>query len=315
MAERDLILSLAKVLIAAAWADHELTTEEQESLQDLLFRLPESYETGNRRLNSKEWALLEMYMAAPVGEEERALLIHELQESLHTSEELALVQQALDDLIQADGLISPQEQVVRDEVQAALESADVGLLGSLTRLLRGPLARRTDAVENAPNRALYFDDFVRNRVYYAVRQRMDEDDAALYLPDDTLRRLSAIGGLMARVAHVDQEVTDAEFDTMVERLQSALEISQNEAMFVAQVAVDEVTPEMDFLRLTRELAGTITPEEGARVLDLLFAVADADGMVSTAEIEEIYTISYNLNLAHGDFIGAKMKIPGEQRES
>ena len=69
---------------------------------------------------------------------------------------------------------------------------------------------------------------------------------------------------------------------------------------------------MDFLRLTRELSRTITPEEGAQVLDLLFAVADADGMVSH---EEIYTISYNLNLAHGDFIVAKMKIPSERWES
>lgn len=315
VSERNLILALAKVLIAAAWADHDLTPDERDSLQDLLFRLPESYQTGNRRLNSQEWTMLEMYLDSPVGEEERALLVHELQEAIRTSDDQELALQALDDLIRADGAISPQEEAMREQVRAALEEADVGLLGYLTGLLRGPMDRRSQAVEDAPNRARYFDDFIRNRVYYAVRQQMDEDDAELYLPDETLRRLSAIGGLMARVAHVDQQVTDAEFDTMVELLQSALEISQNEALFVAQVAIDEVTPSMDFLRLTRELSGTLTPEEGGKVLDLLFAVADADGYVSHEEIEQIYTISYNLNLAHGDFITAKMKIPGERRES
>ena len=72
---------------------------------------------------------------------------------------------------------------------------------------------------------------------------------------------------------------------------------------------------MDFLRLTRELASQITPEEGEQLLDLLFGVADADGQVTHQEIEEIYTISYNLNLTHKQFIAAKTKIPAERRAS
>jgi uncharacterized tellurite resistance protein B-like protein len=308
-------LTLAKVIIAAAWADHDLTPEEKDSLQDLLFRLPESYETGNRRLSSQDWAVLEMYLASRVGPEERALLIEELRSLLRTPKDKELVFQAIDDLVRADGVVTPQEAVVEEEIRAALEDADLGLFAQLTRLLQGPMERRSEAMQNAPNRAQYFDEFVRNRVYYAVRRHMDEGAAELYIPDDKLRRLSAIGGLMARVAHVDRDVTDAEFDAIVEMLQSELEIDQNESMFVAQVAIDEVSADMDFLRLTRELSASITPEEGDQLLDLLFDVADADGYVSHNEIEEIYTIAFNLNLSHRQFIRAKLKIPSERRES
>jgi len=315
MAERNLILSLAKVIIAAAWADHDLTPAEKDSLQDLLFRLPESYKSGNRRLSSQEWAVLEMYLDAPVGEEERAALIEELKAALRRPEDRQLALQALDDLIHADGEVTPQEKAVEDEVQAALEDVDLSFFGQLGRLLQGPMERRDTAMRDAPNREQYFEEFVRNKVYYAIRRRLDEEDAELYIADEKLRRLSAIGGLMARVAHVDRTVEDSEFDTMVEKLQSALGVDANEAMFVAQVAVSEVSADMDFLRLTRELSRTITPDEGARLLDLLFAVADADGYVSHNEIEEIYTISFNLNLSHRQFIEAKVKIPAERRES
>ncbi|MBV7334615.1 TerB family tellurite resistance protein [Chloroflexi bacterium TSY] len=316
MANRNLILSLAKVIIAAAWADHALTNEESNSLKDLLFKLPESYrEGGNRRLSAKEWAMLEMYMESPIGPEERAQLITELQEALNTPREKKLALNALNELIHADGVITAEEQAVSDEIRAALDNVNVSIFGQLARLITSPIERRTEELGQAPNRDRHFDDFVRNKVYYGIQRRLDLGEFELLIPDDKLRRLAAIGGLMARVAHIDREVTDSEFDTMVELLQSELSVGHHEALFVAQVAVSEVSPDMDFLQLTREIVTNITPETGAQLLDLLFAVADADGKVTHQESEEIYNIAYNLNLTHKQFIDAKVKIPTERRDS
>ena len=313
MAQRELILALAKVIIAAAWADNELTPAESNSMKDLLFRLPESHSSGNRRLNSQEWAMLEMYMDSPVGAAERAQLITDLQAALHSAEDKELVMQTLDNLVRADGVITAEEQAVVTEIQSALDEVDVGFLGQLSRLLQGPMQRRAEAVSRAANREQYFEEFVRNKVYYGVRRKLDQEHIELELPDETLRRLSSIGGLMARVAQVDGKVTDEEFAEMVHILQDTMDVTHEQALFISQVAVSEVSHELDFLRLTRELAAVITPEEGDRLLCTLFLVAVADGFVSNEESEEIFNIGYSLNLTHRQFIQAKLTIPADKR--
>ena len=85
MKKQHLILTLAKVLLAAAWADGEMSHEEINSMKDLLFRLPQ--------LSARQWASLQMYMEAPVGDAERARLVDELRRraaQLHRRVDLAL---------------------------------------------------------------------------------------------------------------------------------------------------------------------------------------------------------------------------------
>lgn len=315
MSDRTLILALAKVIIAAAWADNQLTNEEQNCLKDLLYKLPESHESGNRHLNATEWARLEMYIESPVGESERGQLVEDLKSALRTTEDRELALAYLNNLIGADGIITEDEKAVVAEIRRALESVNLNIFGQFARVLRGPVERRKSAISKAPNREHFFDDFIRNKVYYAVQQRLAHENVKWELPESKLRRLSAIGGLMARVAHIDQTVTDSEFDAMVKRLEADLQVARDESLFIAQVAITSVSAEMDFVRLTRELASEITPQEGDQLLDLLFGIADADGEVSHEEIEEIYNISFNLNLSHRQFITAKTKIPAERRAS
>lgn len=315
MSERNLILALAKVIIAAAWADNELSNEEQNCLKDLLYKLPETHKTGNRRLNAQEWARLEMYIESPVEADERGQLIEDLKAALRTNEDKELALRYLDGLINADGVITAEETEVVDEIRQALDSANLNIFGQLARLLQGPVERRQHALNTAPNRERYFDDFIQNRVYYGIQRRLDKGTFNLNISEKQLRRLSAIGGLMARVAHIDREVSDSEFDVMVEQLKNVMSVPHEEALFVAQVAITEVSADMDFLRLTRELAREIKPEEGQLLLNLLFAVADADGFVTNQESEEIFNIAYNLNLTHRQFINAKTTVPADRRES
>ena len=62
MAERKLVLALAKVLIAAAWADGDLAHDEVNSMKDLLFFLPQ--------ISARQWSSLAIYIETPIGEEE-----------------------------------------------------------------------------------------------------------------------------------------------------------------------------------------------------------------------------------------------------
>jgi uncharacterized tellurite resistance protein B-like protein len=254
-----------------------------------------------------------MYIESPIGPQERARLVEDLKTTLTSSADKALALSALDDLIHADGEITESERAVVEEIRAAIESVDVSILGKIGRLIQGPIRRRSEAIANAPNREAYLEDFIRNKVYYALRQRLRQGAENLNLPDDALRKLSLAGGLMARVAHVDREVTEAEIAAMEAALQRHWKITPTEAALIAEVAVSSLAPDMDFYRLTREFFTSTSPDERVKFLDVLFAVADADGHVSFEEIEEIRAIANVLRTTHKQFIDAKLKIPRQRR--
>ena len=313
MNERDVILKLARVIIAAAWADGEISNEEINSLKDLLFRLPQIGNGQSAQLSGQEWARLEMYIETPVNADERARLVADLQDSLQSPEQKALVREALEEMIEADGVISDSEREVVSEIQEALESVDKGLFSGLQRLVGGAVQKRTEAVANAPNREDYFDDFIKNKVYYTVHQRLSNEGLAFEIPDEELRLLSLAGGLMAKIAQIDRVVTEEEFKSIAQSIRDNWKISNEAATFVSEVAVSAVDVTYDSFRMMRELVGLTTEDQRRRFLTALFAVANADGDISFDETEEIRLVAKGINLTHRDFIDAKLEALGQER--
>jgi uncharacterized tellurite resistance protein B-like protein len=301
----DAIKALAKVMIAAAWADGEISIEEMNSLKDLLFQLPE--------MTASDWAELDIYIETPVGDAERARLVADLQTSLRTSQDKELAMAMIDELVGADGDISAEERASVDEIKAGIKEANAGVLGSMGNFLGSSVNRRSKAVSAAPNRELYLDDYVKNKVYYSISRRLELEETTIDIPEKELRRLSLAGGLMARVAYVDQEIQEGEFDSMVSAIKGNWQLTDIEAALVAETAVSTITQGLDYYRLSRRFFESTTEEERVRFMDALFAVADADGRVSYEEIEEIRTIATVLKLSHKQFIDAKLKIPRERR--
>ncbi len=305
--DSNLILTLGKVLVAAAWADREVSLDEINSLKDLLFRLPE--------LTGREWAALEMYIESPVGAAERQRLVEQLKQQLRSSADKQLALRALDELIKADGEITDQELEIAQAIQSEIESVNTSLFGQLGRLVGGSLARRQAELQSAPNREAHFEDFIKNKVFYGLQRRMSNSEQQIEIPEADLRLLCLAGGLMARVAHVDLEVTDDELEAIVAALVDEWNLEDSQARFVAEVAVSEIGPDMDYYRLTREFFEATEEPQQAEFLTVLFRVADADGAVSHEEIEEIRAISNSLRLTHKRFIDAKLTVPRERRAS
>ena len=306
MPEDQVIMPLAKVIIAAAWADGELTHDEINSLKDLLFHMPD--------ITARDWAKLEMYIDSPVDDAERERLIADLQSAMVSKRDKELAVTELDQMVHADGELTSEEEAVVEEIRTAIEDVDTGIFGGMGRLVRGPVSRRSQKVANAPNRELYFEDFMSNRIYYNIRLRLDlvnEED--LPMSEAELRKFSLAGGLMARVAYVNRDASKAEYDSMRNALGKCWQIGDEEAAVVVEVAVSEISKDLDYYRLSREFFGSTTEAERLCFLDVLFAVADGDGRVSYEEIEEIRMIANMLKLTHKQFIDAKLKIPPDRR--
>jgi uncharacterized tellurite resistance protein B-like protein len=112
---------------------------------------------------------------------------------------------------------------------------------------------------------------------------------------------------MARVAQVDSVVLETEMDKMnsiaatgwgtMSILQTGWGLSNEAAVFVIQVAISEVSKNFDYLRMSRDFFDISTPAERADLLELLFAVANADGQISNDEFNEIRSIADYLLLS------------------
>lgn len=304
MANNDLIMTLGKVIIAAAWADGEITTNEENCLKDLIFNLPD--------VTARQWEELEIYMDSPVGDAERARLVAELRDATRSEEQKALIMSTLRRMVGADSDVTEKEQAIIDEVQQSLESAEVGIWGMLSRTL---IDRRSEAVVDAPNREQDLEDFINNRLYYRVKQQMAAANVDLELDERELRRLSLAGGLMGVVAHVSPEITSGERAAISSALQQYWGVSPEHAAFVTEAAVAPDMAGQDFYRLMREFSEETTLEERRQFLRVLFAVAAADGKASFDEIEQLRVVAQGMKLTHGEFIEAKLTLPREMRAS
>lgn len=300
---RTRMLDLAKVLIAAAWADGEITIDEQNCLKDIIFHLSD---TGVQ-LSAQEWEMLDMYIEAPIGADERARLVADLQGAIQTPDDRQYVLQSLQQMALADGVSGEEEQQVINEIGQAMQESDVSLLDGLNRLLGRTLNRRSAAVANAPNREAYFDDYLQNKVYYETNRILREEGRSLEISDQEMRRLGLAGGLMARIAKVDQDVSESEMEAMVDILTDTWQLGRDAAVFVANVAVSSLDVTYDYYRMTREFATSTSLEERKRFLVALFLIAGADEDVSFDETEEIRLVARGINVSHQDFIGAKLQ--------
>ena len=305
MAESEIIMALAKVLVAEAWVDGRVSVEEINSLKDLLFHVP--------AMTAGDWAEIDIYIDSPVGEAERARLLEDLTARLSSPADRELALQMVDQIVQADGEVGASEREVAEELKTALREAHTGLGRGFGRFVRGSTSRRSQAVAKAPGREAHLDDFVKNKVYYRVAQRLELEDPTFTISEGQLRKLSLAGGLMARIASVDQQVLDSELQSIQRALQTHWGLPPGEAALVADVAVSEISKGLDYFRLSRQFFECTTEAERVGFLDVLFAVTTADGRASYNEIEEIRTVANGLKLTHEQFITAKLKVPAELR--
>lgn len=307
MAKTPLAMALAKVIIAAAWADGHLAHDEVNSLKNLLAEMGQTVGSGEMALTMQDWAELDIYLYSPVEAEERRRLVADLAAMLSGPRERALVLTALDRLLAADRVHHEAERQVAAEIRSALERADAGPLAALGSFVRRSLGLH----QGGPNREQYLDEFLNNRVYYAVRLRLGKaPEADLGIPAAEARALALAGGILASLAQLDEKVTDEEYRRIVSALEQGWGISHDRAVLVAEAALAEGKANLDPYTLTYSFAQHTSVEERVRFLDALFAVAAADGAISSEASAEISRIASAIRLEQRHFVEAKRRALG-----
>ena len=177
------------------------------------------------------------------------------------------------------------------------------MFSRLTQLFRPRIQQRCQIAETREAR---FEDVLRNKVFYRLKQRTNLSD--LDLEDHEQRKLCLAGTLLARVAHVDEDIHEKERDRIEQIIMKRWGLGPDQAAMVAEISLSEIRGDIDHYRTARRFFELTTGEERLRLVVACFAVAAADGHTSHEENEEIRDIANSLRLSHRQFIDAKTAV-------
>ncbi|WP_454061099.1 tellurite resistance TerB family protein [Candidatus Nitrospira salsa] len=305
MADKEFVLNLGKLMVAAAWADGNLEAKEINALKELLFLLPD--------ISGEEWMRLELYMESPVSEEERQQLLTRVLNGIATNEDKALALSTLEKLVHVDGEKKEAEAAVVDTLRQDIDSKSTGLLAHLGNPLRRAISSRTSHYGDDVGRESRIDDYIKNTVYFQLVSEMKARGLTLSLPEEEIRKVCLAAGIMARVAWVDKAFCEQEQNSIARALAVGWNLPEDEAQLIMEISHQRIMKGLDFVQLTKGYCARTTVAERRAFLKGLFAIANAAGKTSSEEIEEIRAISKGLELGHQEFIDAKLTISREYR--
>lgn len=129
------------------------------------------------------------------------------------------------------------------------------------------------------------------------------------LPPDQARYLAGFAYVLARVANVDLDVADSEVGEMERILRDLGGLSEEEAHVVVGIArsqARELGGTQNYL-VTRDFRECSTPEQRVELLHCLFAVAAADGSISSGESDEVLGIAEELGFTRPEALGIRSR--------
>ncbi len=275
MPKHDLKMKLAKVLIAAAWADGRLANEELAALKDFLFKIPS--------LADEDWKRLMVYMDSPISEDDVDRLVDDLMRDIHGRKDRELVVSTLEDLIRSDGVVTDSEREFVDEIKGLLDATSTGFFKLLKGSMKRVISRRKRAVADLPDRESSIGDYSTNEVYhYAIHAKRIGD--WIELPDDLLRKLCLEAGLLAWTEHHDLVIGDAERKAMRDILLTREGVTPAGAAAIVDAACERVLKGVDLTRLCRTYYETSNEAERIALLKSMPGQADHSKAASISEI-------------------------------
>lgn len=302
MNDSERMTRLARMLIVAAWADGQITPDERALLRELVLEAPELDEAAR--------AGLERDLDRPPEPARVAELVEELAASMRDEAEKRAVVDAVERLLRADGM-TRKERALLDRIEEAVADAPTTMAGKLGQALRGLFGVRQEVTAVQSRR---FDEFVLGRAYAGAVRGMTEAGRPPIEPEAArLELLAAVSGLVAVVAGSDGAYSEAQADATRRALSERWMLSEADAELVARMAATLADREVDALMLGRRVLAATSQEERQRLVACLFAIANSRGGTSSEAMGRIQRISNVLQLAHREYVAAKLTIPGAER--
>jgi len=288
--------SFLRVLAAAAWADGKLVAAELNALK----RWAKDLGVG-----SEGWARLEPYLDEPVTGAEAEMLVRDFFERISVQSERRALIAAVEDLTKADGHVDPRERELIESLSFATQGASA--VDVVLRRLRGlfgidPGKPKSNG-NGEPFRHEEMETFRSHRLLFRLRRRLRA--AALDASDRDLELLACWATLLARVAGADSAVTESEKAKIRGVLSNRVALAPPILDLVVRVVCEAAKDDLDRSRSVAVLMERTTPEHRVDVLEALFEVAAADGVLEPKAVYEVRAIAKALQIPDSSFADAK----------
>lgn len=134
-------------------------------------------------------------------------------------------------------------------------------------------------------------------------------EALDHLDPARARFIAAFGYILSRVANADLKITPEETRAMERIIVERGGIPEEQALIVVQTAKTrtQLFGGTENFLVTREFSRIATRDQKLALLDCLFAVAAAEGGISTTEDNEIRQVADELGLEHPEFIAVRSR--------
>ena len=290
-------VAFLKTLLAAAWADGELSAREIKTLAEYMRRL---------QITSDEYEELRPFMEQRVSlGDARSILEAQLQ-AFATPEERGTLLAAVEDLLVVDDHLNPAAGKFLKELRELFSHVPTAPLfvSRLRALWSVPPEKRGQARAHAHHGPRHHshalvDQFFRQRLLEYLRNQMALARARAGqtpdqpITDHDLYRVAIWAGLLAKVAQADKNLADTEEDQLLELLRQGggKDLPEPDLRVIVKAYVDDGLSQIDLPILVREFTQIASPDEGLRLLESLFLVAAADGQLRQSELTVIQEIA------------------------
>jgi uncharacterized tellurite resistance protein B-like protein len=120
--------------------------------------------------------------------------------------------------------------------------------------------------------------------------------------------------VLLEAAMADDEFTEDERASVVAAMRRRFALSEDEAREVMAEADAIRRDSLDLWQFTHAINESLAPEEKVAVIEEVWRVVYADGVLTGHEDHLLHKLGKLLNLNHKQFIGAKLKVIGETRD-
>jgi uncharacterized tellurite resistance protein B-like protein len=118
----------------------------------------------------------------------------------------------------------------------------------------------------------------------------------------------AVAALLVEAARMDDRFDDSERRAIEALLATRFDLSAAEARGLLDAAEQAVDHSTQLFRFTQKIADTLSPAERARIIEMLWEVAYADGVLSAQEDALIRRVAALVYVPDSERMGARRRV-------
>lgn len=287
-------LTFLKVMTTIAWADGDLTHSELNLLKTFIKKF---------NLDKNDVLELKPYLEAPVSKAHQEELFKQLIAEMASVEEQQEIMDAMSAMAEGKKKTSAEEAALVDQFTSWLKKSSFTTrsLGKVRNFFQRTIF--VDAREKDSELEKYF----KRKVIKKIELRSAKQGRKITLTDDEVYHICLLGTLLASVAQVDEIIDEVEEKVLQKVLQETFSFPKRELGILFDVIVEQAKHGFDFHEVVTETNQIITYNERVQLIDCFFAIAAADGKISSAESEQIRKITKAMHIPHEDFKKSKIR--------